>query len=335
MEQCERISLRNVHTIAEALEASAEQLRAARQQRTVPFSVWADSRAFSAKAKRRAQARGKSGLDSAALGADASVEASAAPSQADEEAVSVSAASGPSQACTVYHVTFCFAVVFVNSYLVLGMDMTLLKDCAVTLVSTVHRLHSQRVLQTTASTAVVTQAATSAAAAATTAEPAAPGQPPGAAKPVYLLSTRHIVRVWAAYGSLLPVLRGTADAPLLVLRAVQSLFEEFMLWIVIAFANVNPEAVVWGLGGTHDRFFQVRIDQPPTCASVKPSVLLCRPRILLLSFSTWCLCLPRCRVRSLRPPHGCRQLLSALLQAWALRASVTQASNRIIHLDVC
>jgi hypothetical protein len=81
-----------------------------------------------------------------------------------------------------------------------------------------------------------------------------------AAKPVYLLSTRHIVHTWAKYGALLPVFKGTADVPLLILQAVQSLFEEFMLWIVTAFAGVNPETVVRGLGGTHDRFFQARSD---------------------------------------------------------------------------
>jgi hypothetical protein len=79
----------------------------------------------------------------------------------------------------------------------------------------------------------------------------------GGTKPVFLLSTRHIVRVWASYGALLPVLKGTADAPLTVLHAVQSLFEEFMLWIVTVFAGVSPEGVMRGLGGTHDRFYQV------------------------------------------------------------------------------
>jgi hypothetical protein len=76
-------------------------------------------------------------------------------------------------------------------------------------------------------------------------------------KPVYLLSTRHIVQTWAMYGSLLPVFRGTADVPLLILKATQALFEEFMLWIVTAFAGIHPDAVIRGLGGTHDRFFQV------------------------------------------------------------------------------
>ena len=78
------------------------------------------------------------------------------------------------------------------------------------------------------------------------------------AKAVYLLSTRHILRAWATYGSLLPTFRGTADVALLIVRATQSLFEEFMLWIVTAFASIHPDAVVRGLGGTHDRFFQVR-----------------------------------------------------------------------------
>lgn len=78
------------------------------------------------------------------------------------------------------------------------------------------------------------------------------------AKPVFLLSTRHILRAWATYGSLLPTFKGTADVALLIVRATQSLFEEFMLWIVTAFASIHPDAVVRGLGGTHDRFFQVR-----------------------------------------------------------------------------
>jgi hypothetical protein len=76
-------------------------------------------------------------------------------------------------------------------------------------------------------------------------------------KSVYLLSTRHIVETWRTYGTLLPLFKGTADVPLIILRAVQALFEEFMLWIVTAFAGIHPDAVIRGLGGTHDRFFQV------------------------------------------------------------------------------
>ena len=48
-------------------------------------------------------------------------------------------------------------------------------------------------------------------------------------------------------------------------RLLQNLFEEYMLWIVTCFANVTPESVVRGAGGTHDRFYQVRLCRCPPC----------------------------------------------------------------------
>ena len=48
---------------------------------------------------------------------------------------------------------------------------------------------------------------------------------------------------------------------------LQNLFEEYMLWIVTCFANVTPESVVRGAGGTHDRFYQVRLCRCPPCTS--------------------------------------------------------------------
>eukprot|EP00892_Ulva_mutabilis_P012693 jgi/Ulvmu1/9797/UM056_0037.1 len=74
---------------------------------------------------------------------------------------------------------------------------------------------------------------------------------------VFLQSTRHIARAWAVYGSLLPVFKSTADVPLQIMRAVQSLFEEFLLWTVVTFAGVTPATVVRGVNGKDDRFFRV------------------------------------------------------------------------------
>lgn len=74
---------------------------------------------------------------------------------------------------------------------------------------------------------------------------------------VFLQSTRHVARAWAVYGSLLPVFKRTADVPMQIMRAVQSLFEEFMLWTVVSVAGVTPTAVVRGVNGRDDRFFRV------------------------------------------------------------------------------
>jgi hypothetical protein len=48
MEQCERISLRNVCTIAESLAAACLRLQACRKQRAAPFQYWINSHSFSA-----------------------------------------------------------------------------------------------------------------------------------------------------------------------------------------------------------------------------------------------------------------------------------------------
>lgn len=74
---------------------------------------------------------------------------------------------------------------------------------------------------------------------------------------VFLQSTRHIVRTWAAYGALLPIFKSTSDVPVHITRAVQSLFEEFMLWTVVTFAGVTAAGVVRGVNGKDDRFFRV------------------------------------------------------------------------------
>lgn len=74
---------------------------------------------------------------------------------------------------------------------------------------------------------------------------------------VFLQSTRHVARAWATYGALLPIFKSTADVPVHISRAVQSLFEEFMLWTVVTFAGVTPAAVVRGVNGKDDRFFRV------------------------------------------------------------------------------
>jgi hypothetical protein len=78
-----------------------------------------------------------------------------------------------------------------------------------------------------------------------------------AAQRVFLQATRHIARAWAIYGSLLPVFRSTADVPRHIVQAIQSLFEEYMLWTVVTFANVSATTVVKGLTGKHARFFRV------------------------------------------------------------------------------
>lgn len=90
------------------------------------------------------------------------------------------------------------------------------------LASTVPLDAGVRALQVTDSTAP--QAASGAAATAGSHDAEADALLPDGTKPVYLLSTRHIVRTWAAYGSLLPIFRGTADAPLRVLQATQACF---------------------------------------------------------------------------------------------------------------
>lgn len=74
---------------------------------------------------------------------------------------------------------------------------------------------------------------------------------------VFLQSTRHVARAWATYGALLPIFKTTADVPVNISRAVQSLFEEFMLWTVVTFAGVTPATVVRGVNGKDDRFFRV------------------------------------------------------------------------------
>ena len=74
---------------------------------------------------------------------------------------------------------------------------------------------------------------------------------------VFLQATRHIARAWAIYGSLLPVFRSTADVPRNIVQAIQSLFEEYMLWTVVTFADVSATTVVRGLVGTDARFFRV------------------------------------------------------------------------------
>lgn len=57
---------------------------------------------------------------------------------------------------------------------------------------------------------------------------------------------------------------------------LQNLFEEYMLWIVTCFANVTPESVVRGAGGTHDRFYQVRPRCYPPCTLTRsPELLPC------------------------------------------------------------
>ena len=48
MEQCERISLRNVETMAMALDSATARLAAERQQRAAPFQFWATSHSFAA-----------------------------------------------------------------------------------------------------------------------------------------------------------------------------------------------------------------------------------------------------------------------------------------------
>lgn len=78
-----------------------------------------------------------------------------------------------------------------------------------------------------------------------------------AAQRVFLQATRHIARAWAIYGSLLPEFRSTADVPRHIVQAIQSLFEEFMLWTVVTFADVSATTVVRGLAGKHARFFRV------------------------------------------------------------------------------
>lgn len=78
-----------------------------------------------------------------------------------------------------------------------------------------------------------------------------------AAQRVFLQATRHIARAWAIYGSLLPVFRSTADVPRHIVQAIQSLFEEYMLWTVVTFADVSATTVVRGLSGKHARFFRV------------------------------------------------------------------------------
>jgi hypothetical protein len=78
-----------------------------------------------------------------------------------------------------------------------------------------------------------------------------------AAQRVFLQATRHIARAWVIYGSLLPVFRSTADVPRHIVQAIQSLFEEFMLWTVVTFADVSASTVVRGVTGKHARFFRV------------------------------------------------------------------------------
>lgn len=86
---------------------------------------------------------------------------------------------------------------------------------------------------------------------------AANGADGGADQRVFLQSTRHVARAWAVYGSLLPVFKSTADVPVQLTKAVQSLFEEFMLWTVVTFAGVTAAGVVRGVNGKDDRFFRV------------------------------------------------------------------------------
>lgn len=77
------------------------------------------------------------------------------------------------------------------------------------------------------------------------------------AQRVFLQATRHIARAWAIYGSLLPVFRSTADVPRHIVQSIQSLFEEFMLWTVVTFADVSAMTVARGLIGKDARFFRV------------------------------------------------------------------------------
>ena len=97
MEQCERISLRNVQTIAESLEAASERVRTARQQQPPPFQVWADTHSFSTRANKKSKSKGPGGL---ITGQNVPMEkdrASGPASQAEDDIASVSAASAPSQ----------------------------------------------------------------------------------------------------------------------------------------------------------------------------------------------------------------------------------------------